>query len=165
MSLNIRVGLEGERKLLRKLDKLDASLRGKIMSEAVKKGALVLRREARRRAPRRRGAGSLKGWKQIRLKRTSKLSARSERVEYAVSWRVGTASRTPAFYLLFAEKGTAKRTRKNVGGKFKGSQKKGTGRQSAKPFLIPAFDRKKDEAGRVVKKELLAQIAKVARGG
>ena len=164
MSIAIKVDWRGQKKLLRKFKRLDVSMRGTILDNAVKAGALIWRDEARRRAPRRRGS-SKRAWRNIQTKRTSKAATRSESVEYGVSWRKGTASRTDSFYLLFAEKGTRHRVRKRVGGKFKGSRKRGTGSQSAKPFLIPAFDRKKGEAELAVKRELFAQIAKVARGG
>ena len=164
MSLNIKVNWDGQKKLLRQFNKLDATMRGKVLDAAVKKGATIWKEEARRRAPRRSG-GSKNAWKEIQTKRLSKAATRGESVEYGVSWRRGTASRTEAFYLLFAEKGTKRRVRKKVGGKFKGSLKKSTGRQAAKSFLLPAFDRKKDVAQRVVFDELIAQIAKVARGG
>ena len=164
MSFVVSADIKGMRLLNRKLKRLDATMRGTVLDKAVKKGALIWRNEARRTAPRRKGAGAKNAWKQIHAKRQTPKSERGEKSEYAVSWRVGKASRTPAFYLLFAEKGTNQRTRKKVGGIFKGSKKKSTGKQSAKPFLIPAFDRKKGEADRVVKQSLLDAIAKVSRG-
>lgn len=163
MSIAMSIDVKGDKNLRRQLKRLDDTMRGKVLDNAVKAGAVLWRDEARRTAPRRRGAGAKAAWKQIHAKRTSKASTLGEKIEYAVSWRKGKASRTSAFYLLFAEKGTPQRKRKKVGGKFKGARKKTTGKQSAKPFLVPAFDRKKGEAERVVIRELLAQIAKVAR--
>ena len=164
MSFVVSADLKGERELARKLKRLNVVTRGEVLDKAVKKGAIIWRDEARRTAPKRRGGGAKSAWKQIHAKRMTIMNQSTDKTTYAVSWRRGKASRTSAFYLLFAEKGTAQRKRKKVGGKFKGSRKKSTGKQSAKPFLVPAFDRKKGQAERVVKQNLLDAIAKVARG-
>jgi hypothetical protein len=86
----------------------------------------------------------------MKLKSTSKLA------KVGVSWRKGKASRTDAFYGIMIEKGTKPRRRKD-------GVRTGTG--PARPFLIPAFDSKREQVARQIKIELSRLLRKAAKKG
>ena len=83
-----------------------------------------------------------------------------------MSWRVaGGASRNAAYYGVMVEKGTKPRANKTWRKKTLATPKS-TGTMPAQPFLGPAWDAKRDAAGRKIKNELSDMIRKkVKRNG
>ena len=148
MTVVMKLDFRGAEQLDRKLVRLPQAMRGPVLLKAVKAGARPIRDDARRRASRRTGLLKREIADQV-------LSRSAEHAEVGVGWRAGKASRTPGFYGLFIEKGTRDRVRKS-GGR--------TGRVSAKPFLIPAFDANKDRSARLTEGVLTSEIERVARG-
>jgi len=146
----IEMKLEGDKELMRKLKQLSRGLRPKIIEGSLFSGANIIRNEARSRAPRRTGA--------LQQAIVSQAMPMKFGVpEVAVSWRKGKSSRSTAFYGIMVEKGTKNRVRKD-GGR--------TGSAPAQPFLIPAYDAKKEQAQRVIKQKLSdAIVTKVRRLG
>ena len=144
--------LEGDEELMRKFKQLGRGLRPSIIEGCLFPGAHIIRNAARARAPRRPGGGALK-----RAIVSKKMPMKFGIPEVAVSWRKGTASRSTAFYGIMMEKGTVDRVRKD-GGR--------TGRVKPRPFLIPAFDEKRDQATRVIKEKMSDAVrTKVKRLG
>jgi len=142
------VEVVGEKILERKLKKLGEKISTAIMRTAVKRGGAVIQQRAVAKAPQK--TGNLKREIRTVVTKASPLFA-----EAKVSWRRGKASRTPAFYGLFAEKGT--RERKHDSGKSVGAMR-------PTPFLIPAFDEGKDQAQRVMADILRTEIKRRASG-
>lgn len=146
----VSMKLEGDEELMRKFKQLGRGLRPKIIEGCLFSGANIIRNEARSRAPRRTGA----------LQQAIVSHAMPMKFgvpEVAVSWRKGKSSRSTAFYGIMVEKGTKERVRKD-GGR--------TGSAPAQPFLIPAYDAKKEQAQRVIKQKLSdAIVTKVRRLG
>jgi len=129
------------------LNRIPAKLRGAALRKAVLAGGEEIAVAARVNAPYRKG----------KLRRAIKariFSAKSGFAVANVSWRSGKASRTKAFYGLFSEVGTKERTRKS-GGR--------TGSVDAKPFLVPAFDRRKDIAKEVARKALADELQRLPK--
>lgn len=148
----IEMKLEGDKELMRKLKQLSRGLRPKIIEGSLFPGANIIRNEARSRAPRRPGGGALQ-----QAIVSHAMPMKFGVPEVAVSWRKGKSSRSTAFYGIMVEKGTKERVRKD-GGR--------TGSAPAQPFLIPAYDAKKEQAQRVIKQKLSdAIVAKVKRLG
>ena len=148
MTVVMKLDFKGAKQLERKFRRLPQAMKGPILLKAANAGARPIRDDARRRAPRR--GGLLKREIVDRV-----LSKDADLASVGVGWKRGKASRTPAFYGLFVEKGTAGRVRKS-GGR--------TGRVSAKPFLQPAFDTNKDSSAKLMEGVLKAEIERVARG-
>ena len=146
----VNIKIDGDEELMRKFKQLGRGLRPSIIEGCLFAGANIIRNEARARAPRRSGT----------LKReiiSKKMPMRFGIPEVAVSWRVGRASRTTAFYGAMVEKGTKERVRKD-GGR--------TGRAREQAFLIPAFDEKRDQAYRAIKEKMSDAVrTKVKRLG
>ena len=146
----INIKIDGDEELMRKFKQLAKGLRPSIIEGCLFPVANIIRNAARDRAPRRSGA----------LKRaivSKKMPMKFGIPEVAVSWRKGPASRSTAFYGIMMEKGTVDRVRKD-GGR--------TGRVKPRPFLIPAFDEKRDQATRVIKEKMSDAVrTKVKRLG
>jgi len=157
-----RVEIEGDEELIRKLKGMSKGFSSKALLHAVTQGAEIVEREAKARAPVRKGGkgGTLRrSITTMTLKETSKLA------KVAVGWRKGKASRTDAFYGIMIEKGTKprhKKRRKSTGLDSKGRRRKNltvgragsTGTGPARPFLIPAFHSKREEVAREIKEQL-----------
>lgn len=148
MTVVMRLDFKGARRLTRQFKRLPEAVQGSILLKAARAGAKPIRDDARRRAPRR--TGGLRSEIRDRV-----LSTGRDHASVGVGWREGKASRTPAFFGLFIEKGTRQRTRKS-GGR--------TGRVTAKPFLQPAFDTNKDRSAKLMEGVLKKEIERVARG-
>ena len=132
------VRIEGLRELNATLKKLEDRTQKRILNRAVNAGAVVIRNEARQNAPQDTG----------KLKRniiTAKRRAQKGQAVYAVSVRrKGKAEDSRnAFYGYFVEFGTSKMT--------------------ARPFLTPAFEGKREEAMRQIAKTLGEGIDKAAK--
>ena len=157
MAQPFRVEIEGDKELIRKLNKMSKGFRSKALLHAVTQGAEIVKREASARAPVRSGRLS-RSIAIAKLKSTNKLA------KVAVSWRKGKASRTAAFYGIMVEKGTKPRFRKTWRKKaLKSPARTGTG--PARPFLIPAFDSKRGQVARQIKIELSRLLRKAAKKG
>jgi HK97 gp10 family phage protein len=148
-----RVEIEGDEELIRKLNGMSKGFRSKALLHAVTQGAEIVEREAKARAPVRKGG---KGGTLRRSITTVKLKSASKLAKVAVSWRKGKASRTAAFYGIMLEKGTRSRRRKD-------GARTGTG--PARPFLIPAFESKREQVAREIKVQLTRLIRRAAKKG
>ena len=108
MAQPFRVEIEGDKELIRKLNKMSQGFRSKALLHAVTQGGEIVKREASARAPvnkKGRGGTLRDSITVVKLKETSKLA------KVGVSWRKGKG-RKDAFYGLFVEKGTKPRMRK-----------------------------------------------------
>ena len=83
-----RVVIEGDKELIRKLNKMSKGFRSKALLHAVTQGAEIVEREAKARAPRRKG---VKGGTLRRSITTMKLKSTSKLAKVGVSWRKGKA--------------------------------------------------------------------------
>ena len=153
MAKNYRVEIEGDEELIRKLKAMSKGFRAKALLHAVTQGGEIVEREAKARAPVRRGG---KGGTLRRSITTVKLKSTSKLAKVGVSWRKGRASRTDAFYGIMLEKGTRSRRRKD-------GARTGTG--PARPFLIPAFESKREQVAREIKVQLTRLIRRAAKKG
>lgn len=144
--------IRGLEETLRKVDAIPVKMRGKARMDAAEAGAEIYRDAARQNAPQ----GSVRG----KLRRDIRYVVTDEdtdNITVGISWRVGRASRTPAFYGLFVHKGTKPRTRKNGGS---------TGAVTRpNRFLDKAFDEKKEQAERAVAISLRRSLLKAVRSG
>ena len=155
MAKNYRVDIQGDEELVRKLKAMSKGFRTKALLHAVTQGGEIVEREAKARAPVRKSGRGRKGRLRdsittVKLKSTSKLA------KVGVSWRKGKASRTAAFYGIMLEKGTRSRRRKD-------GARTGTG--PARPFLIPAFESKREQVAREIKVQLTRLIRRAAKKG
>ena len=153
MAKNYRVDIQGDEELIRKLNGMSKGFRSKALLHAVTQGAEIVEREAKARAPRRKG---VKGGTLRRSITTVKLKSVSKLAKVAVGWRKGKASRTAAFYGIMIEKGTRTRRKKD-------GARTGTG--PARPFLIPAFESKREQVAREIKVQLTRLIRRAAKKG
>ena len=149
MAKNYRVEIEGDEELIRKLNAMSKGFRSKALLHAVTQGGEIVEREAKARAPVRKGT-LRDSITTVKLKSTNKLA------KVGVSWRKGKASRTAAFYGIMIEKGTKPR-------RTKAGVRTGTG--PARPFLIPAFDSKREQVARQIKIELSRLLRKAMKKG
>ena len=150
MSINMSVQIQGEVTLQGKFKKLGKAARITILTAAAKAAGKPMRDGVRRRAPRRAsGGGNLQ--REIRAVVQERTEAS---VTVRVGWRRGTASRTPAFYGLFQDQGTAQRARKSGGS---------TGRVAARNFLKQAFEAERKASEAAAARVLLAAINKAVR--
>jgi HK97 gp10 family phage protein len=152
MAKNYRVDIQGDEELIRKLNGMSKGFRSKALLHAVTQGGEIVKREASARAPvnkKGRGGALRDSITVVKLKETSKLA------KVGVSWRKGKG-RKDAFYGLFVEKGTKPRRRKDG---------VSTGTGPARPFLIPAFDSKREQVARQIKIELSRLLRKAAKKG
>jgi HK97 gp10 family phage protein len=161
MAKNYRVDVEGDVELIRKLKAMSKGFRTQALLHAVTQGAEIVEREAKARAPVRKGG---KGGTLRRSITTVKLKSTSKLAKVGVSWRKGRASRTDAFYGIMVEKGTKSRFRKKWRKK---PLKKpaSTGRGPERPFLIPAYLSKREAVAREVKVQLSRLIRRAAKKG
>ena len=155
MAKNYRVDIQGDEELIRKLNGMSKGFRSKALLHAVTQGAEIVEREAKARAPVRKSGRGRKGRLRDSIT-TVKLKSASKLAKVAVSWRKGRASRTAAFYGIMLEKGTRSRRRKD-------GARTGTG--PARPFLIPAFDSKREQVAREIKVQLTRLIRRAAKKG
>ena len=159
------VVIEGDVELMRLLKGFSKGFKEKALLYAVKRGGEVIKREAQARAPRR--TGNLRRSIMVdQLKSTKKLA------KVGISWRVkdgvsglGQASRNPAFYGIMVEKGTRPRFRKSYLGVPLSTGPASTGTMPARPFLEPAYDSKRGQASKEIKKELSMIIKKAVKKG
>ena len=146
MAKNYRLDIQGDEELIRKLTKMSKGFRAKALLHAVTQGGEIVEREAKARAPVRKGT-LRDSITTVKLKSTSKLA------KVAVSWRKGKASRTAAFYGIMVEKGTKPRFRKTW--RKKPLEKPAsTGRGPQRAFLIPAYHSKREQVAREIKEQL-----------
>jgi len=168
-----RVEIQGDEELIRKLNTMSKGFRSKALLHAVTQGAKIVEREAKARAPMRKGG---KGGTLRRSITTMKLKSTSKLAKVAVGWRKGKSSRTDAFYGIMIEKGTKprhKKKRKSKGLDRAGRSRKNltvgragsTGTGPARPFLIPAYDSKREQVARQIKIELSRLLRKAAKKG
>lgn len=132
--LKQNLSILGLKELERDLQLLSRAENNQVKRKAVLAGARVIRDEARRRAPKRKG----------RLKRniiTRAVKGRPDTAGVAVRQQGKKYSSKNAFYWRFVELGTSK--------------------QPAIPFMRQSFDTKIDEAAEAAGKELAAGIDKV----
>jgi len=144
-----RVEIEGDEELIRKLNAMSKGFRSKALLHALTQGAEIIEREAKARAPVRTGL-LRRAITTITLKSGNKLA------KVAVGWRNSKASRFAAFYGIMQEKGTKPR-------RTKAGVRTGTG--PARPFLIPAFDSKREQVARQIKIELSRLIRRAVKKG
>ncbi len=151
--IRARCVIVGMPEFKRRLAKLDSAAAGKALERAVRAGALPIRNEASRRAPKR--TGTLR--RSIHIE-TLNVQPRSARVaigtdlEYAAIHEFGGVikPKDPAGWLRFQTYDGGWHTVKLV-------------HMPARPYLRPAFDTKKDEAARemaAVLKQLLEAALK-----
>ena len=153
MAQPFRVDIEGDKELIRKLNKMSQGFRSKALLHAVTQGGEIVEREAKARAPVRksgRGGTLRESITTVKLKSTSKLA------KVGVSWRTSKSSRFPAFYGIMVEKGTKPRSKKDGAS---------TGTMPSRPFLIPAYDSKRTEVARQIKIELSRLLRKAVKRG
>lgn len=136
------------REVRARLDRVPAQVRGPVLVAAVMAGADPVLEAARQKVPVRRGV------LRRHLRKFLERSTSTEAVA-TVTWRSGTASRTPAFYGTFVELGTPERVRKRSGGS--------TGRMPAQPFLRPAYDERREQAQRAAQAVLASSLMELAR--
>ena len=153
-----RVEIEGDEELIRKLNKMSKGFRSKALLHAVTQGAEIIEREAKANAPVRTGL-LRRAITTITLKETNKLA------KVAVGWRNSKASQFPAFYGLFAEKGTKPRQRKRWRNKPLKTGPVSTGTMPSRSFLVPAYHSKRGQAQRKIKVELSRLIRKAVKKG
>ena len=152
MAQNFRVEIEGDKELIRKLNRMSQGFRSKALLHAVTQGGEIVKREASARAPvnkKGRGGALRDSITVVKLKETSKLA------KVGVSWRKGKG-RKDAFYGLFVEKGTKPRSKKDGAS---------TGTMPSRPFLIPAYDSKRTEVARQIKIELSRLLRRPVKKG
>ena len=175
---SISINLDGDKELMAEFNRMSKGVGKKSLTYATLQGANVIKREASLRAPRGR-TGNLKRGIVAKV-----LKTRNQLVRVAVSWTVSRGDKSP-FYGLFIEKGTKEReqktkkewtrkwrTKSGVQTNVRRNRKtiasyvpKSTGRVVSRPFLEPAYDAKRRQAGNVIKKELWRIIKKVAKRG
>ena len=158
MAKDFRVEIEGDEELIKKLNAMSKGFRSKALLHAVTQGAEIIEREAKANAPVRTGL-LRRAITTITLKETNKLA------KVAVGWRNSKASRFPAFYGLFAEKGTKPRQRKTWRNKPLKTGPVSTGTMPSRSFLIPAYHSKRGQAQRKIKVELSRLIRKAVKKG
>ncbi len=145
----VRMSLKGARELRATFARLPKAVGTSVLIRAATAGIIPIRDAARAGAPSRTG--------NLRSEIVEAVVGVSpEAVEVAVSWRHGTASRTPAFYGLFVHEGTGTRTRKSGGT---------TGRMRSNPFLVRAFDGEMGAAERITKQAFVSAIRRAVRRG
>lgn len=130
------VGLEGMKELNKALKQLPDKLQERAIKNAMADGARAIRDEAKRRAP--VDDGDLRD--SIVVSRTVQVKGRRQSVKGGVVIGIKGA---PRFYAHIAEFGTS--------------------RQTAQPFLRPAFDAKQEEALKRIGPKLGKEIEKQAR--
>jgi len=172
MAKDYRVEIEGDEELIRMLNGMSKGFRSKALLHAVTQGAKIVEREAKARAPVRKGG---KGGRLRRSITTMKLKSISKLAKVAVSWRKGRASRTDAFYGIMLEKGTKPRhkKRRKSGRDIKGRRRKNltvgraasTGTGPERAFLIPAFESKREQVAREIKVQLTRLIRRAVKKG
>lgn len=128
------IGIGGAAGMGRVLDDLPRKLSARLLTRALRKGANVLRKEARRRAPKR--SGNLRRSIRIRI-------SKAQRRGLAGAAGVQVYVSRGAFYGAFLEFGSA--------------------RQPAHPFLRPAFDATDSAMVDAIGKQLGDDIEAVAR--
>jgi len=153
MAKNYRVDIEGDEELIRKLNKMSKGFRSKALLHAVTQGGEIVEREAKARAPVRKGGGGGTLRESIT---TVKLKSASKLAKVGVSWRTSKSSRFPAFYGIMLEKGTKPRSRKDG---------VSTGTGPKRSFLIPAFDSKREAVAREIKVQLSLLIREAVKKG
>ncbi len=146
----VRMSVKGARELRATFHRLDGAVGTAVLIRAATAGIIPIRDAARAGAPVRTGNLRNEIVEQV-------VGVTPTSVEVAVSWRRGSASRTPAFYGLFMHEGTRDRVRKS-GGR--------TGR-IARPnrFLVRAFDGEMGVAERLTKEAFRGAIRKAVRRG
>jgi len=151
--------VDGDKELIRQFRNLSKGMGERALVYAVTQGAELIVNEAKMRAPVRTG--------RLRESITAKPLATTERksASVGVSWRVGKASRTPAFYGAVVEKGSKPRERKTWRKKPLSTGPVSTGTMPSRPFLEPAYDAKKQAAVRQIKVELSRLIRRAAKRG
>lgn len=173
MAQKYRVEIEGDDELIKKLNGMSQGFRSKALLHAVTMGGEIVKREASARAPKRKtgnGGTLARSITVVKMKETSKLA------KVAVSWRKGRSSRTGAFYGIMIEKGTKPRHKKRskaVGLDKKGRSRKNitvgqagsTGTGPALPFLIPAYDSKREAVSKEIKVQLSRLIRRAVKKG
>ncbi|KQN91554.1 hypothetical protein ASE90_01745 [Sphingomonas sp. Leaf67] len=136
------VKVTGFRDLNRKLERLAKGLPASVVRQALREGAQVIADEAKRLAP--VDTGALRDSIAVTDDRDGKLYGRPG-VEGGVSVYVGPVGSTDdgdVYYAKFVEFGTA--------------------RHVAQPFMRPAIQGRRDEAGRVTIAALAAAVRKAA---
>jgi HK97 gp10 family phage protein len=158
MAQPFRAEIEGDEELIRKLNKMSKGFRSQALLHAVTQGGEIVEREAKARAPvRKSGRGkSGRGGTLRESITTVKLKSTSKLAKVGVSWRTSKSSRFPAFYGIMVEKGTKPRSRKDG---------VSTGTMPSRPFLIPAFDSKREHVARQIKIELSRLLRKAMKKG
>lgn len=143
--MELKFEIKGLRELDAGLAELPAAVRGKTLEAALMRAAKPILDEARSRAPVRQGGakrigkgskGRLPGFLRASLRR-----ARKRASDASATVQIGPHRR--AFYGMFQEFGTS--------------------RQAARPFLRPAFDAKAQEALKLLRDALSAEIVKAAQ--
>ena len=158
MARTVSVKVEGLQELKRTSENLKTGVRKKVLGAAVAAGALVVLKEAKRTAPVDTGA-LREAIKQRRSRKNSKLDYEERHVgvfkvkggKYAntrVNRRLGRVGKEftsdpPEYYWRFLEFGTVK--------------------MRPRPFLRPAFERKKEEAVSRLKQRLAQKLAEVTK--
>jgi len=164
------VTIEGDEELIRTLNRMSKGFRSKALLHAVTQGGEIVRREASARAPVGRTGALRDSIRVVRLKETSKLA------KVAVSWTTWRAGKRDAFYGLFIEKGTKPRHKKrrvSVGFDKRGRRRKNlavgeagsTGTGPRRPFLIPAYESKREAVSREIKAQLSRMIREEVKKG
>jgi len=157
MAQNFRVEIEGDKELIKKLNRMSKGFRSKALLHAVTQGGEIVEREAKAQASVRKGT-LRDSITTVKLKSASKLA------KVGVSWRKGKG-RKDAFYGLFIEKGTKPRMRKKWRKKPLKTGPVSTGTGPVRSFLIPAFHSKREQVAREIKVQLSRLIRRAVKKG
>ncbi len=129
------------------LHKMPKKIKRNVLNHAARKGANVILKEARRRAPKSKDRRSGKHLKAL-LKVGQRIAKRKlPPGEFVVGVLSGQGN-----HAALMEFGTGPRYQKTTG--------RYTGQVAAQPFMRPAYDAKKYEAIKVIQAELLARLNK-----
>lgn len=150
------VRIDGDKELFAQFKTLSKGFKKESLLQALRRAGEPIVKEAKARAPVR--SGRLR--ESIALR---ELESTTKEAAVGVSWRVGKASRVPAFYGAVVEKGSKPRERKKWRKKPLKTGPVSTGTMPSQPFLEPAYDAKKAIAERRVKSELLKMIRKAIK--
>tara|TARA_R100000808_G_scaffold489_1_gene2457 strand:+ start:2331 stop:2819 length:489 start_codon:yes stop_codon:yes gene_type:complete len=145
--------LEGDKETSRMFKKLAEPQQKQVLKSSTKKGAILIRNEARMRAPVKTGT-LIRNINEVLLLATNYFS------DFGVSFRVNNQS--DGYYGLFIEKGTKPRYQKNRKSE-RYSVPKYVGVVGASPFLEPAFEAKKGQASKIIIEALKKSIFQVAK--
>lgn len=154
------IQIQGMKQLQHALDRLPKNVARKVSRRSVRRGAVIIQADAKRRVP--VDTGALK--RSIRVVESGRMSRKG-----IVLFRVRTIRKHGGYYANLVEFGTQPRVvalaklRDKATGRVRLIKNLNVGAMPAKPFMRPAFDTKKREAARAIEAELRRGIEEEAR--